>query len=213
MKAIANKSISLFLLSLIFFGCDFNQPQTGPRYPIPEEPKPYILFPKGSYWIYEERNSSSIDSVYLYRSETEEVDAVAKLGYNFENYIAGYKSSFTGDSTRGFGAPFLSDETKWSYKESVMNTPLFELTLTFLHPVTVGESRRYAEDFALIYESFAEAQDINGVTYYSVMVFKHNIMIQPNQAERIFYAKNVGVIRRELFNGEVWQLKKYFINK
>jgi hypothetical protein len=94
-----------------------------------------------------------------------------------------------------------------------MNSPLFDLTLTFLYPLTVGESRRYAEDFALIYESHAEAMDINGVTYYSVMVFKHNIMIQPNQAERIFYAKNVGVIRRELFNGEVWQLKKYFINK
>jgi hypothetical protein len=211
MKALVNRSVFLFLLSLLC--CTCYKPDPVPYYPIPEESKQYIIFPKGSYWIYEESNSLNIDTVYLYRSEIEQFDGATDLGYNYKLYTAGFKSTFTGDSTRGFGGPFLSDQTKWAYREFIINSPLVQLILTFLHPLTVGETRRYAEDFALMYESHAEAMDINGVTYYSVMVFKHNIMIQPNQAERIFYAKNVGVIRRELFNGEVWQLKKYFVNK
>jgi len=33
------------------------------------------------------------------------------------------------------------------------------------------------------------------------------------QPQTIYYAKNIGVIKKELFNGQVWELKRYFINK
>jgi hypothetical protein len=38
--------------------------------PIPEGMKPYIMFPNGSYWIYQDSLSGAIDSVFLYGQST-----------------------------------------------------------------------------------------------------------------------------------------------
>jgi hypothetical protein len=212
MKFLITNTIFLFFLTLLCCTCD-NKPEAVPFYPIPDDSKPYIVFPKGSYWIYEEINSLTIDTVFLYRSETDRVNAATKLGYDYERYTAGYESSLTGDSTRGFGDPFHNDQKIWAYRESNMNSALASLTLIFLNPLPVGESRRYAEDWTLKFESEAESLKVDGVTYSSVKVFKHNVMVFSNQSERAYFSKDVGMIRREQFNGDVWLLKKYFINK
>lgn len=199
------------LLTLMHCTCT---PEYGPVpfYPITEDAKHYVVFPKGSYWIYEEVNNGNIDSVYLYRSEVSRENGARDFGFDFELFTAGYGSSYTGDSTRGTGHPFHNDQNIWSYSEGSRSDPSGESALIFLSPLNVSESRRYAEDFTLIFESQQESMKMDGVTYDSVKVFRHNIMVFANQSERIFFAKDVGIIKRELFNGQTWVLKKHFIN-
>lgn len=207
--------ITKFFLVLVlapFLGC-VKLPDPVPFYPVPEEVEPYFLFRKGSYWIYEEINSSKIDSVYLYQSKIIRQDGESDFGYNFELYLAGFYRSSTGDSIRGYGQPSFGDENIWMYEEEYFSTASPGSAITFLYPLNVGQRQRLGGDFAVSYESYLDSILLNGEKHYEVMQFRHAATMSPNHTERIYYAKNVGVIKRELFNGEVWDLKKYHIDK
>jgi hypothetical protein len=141
------------------------------------------------------------------------MDGTEKLGYEFDLFRSRYKSTFRSDSTAGAGQPFLSNQNLWSYRESPIQGASSTLTMSFIYPLGVGDSQRYAEDWVITLESKEEARKINGISYSSVLVFRHNKEVSSNQAERTYYSKHVGIIRKELFNGEVWELKSHFINK
>ena len=211
MKFFIIRKILLFVVFAPFVGC-VNKPGPVPFYPVPPEVEPYFLFRKGSYWIYEETGSSKIDSVYLFRSQIIRMDGEEDFGYNYELYLSGFHRSSTGDSVRGYGQPFFSDEKIWMYEEEYLSTDSPGSAATFLSPLMVGEVHSFGGDFGLTYESIADSMVLSNETFYAVMVFRQTATKSLNHTERIYYAKNVGVIKRELFNGEVWELKKYFIH-
>lgn len=207
----SDNKVMLLLVLLMYAAC---RPGADPVpfYPIPEDAKHYVVFPEGSYWVYEEGNTLAVDTVRLYRSEVTKEDASSNLGYNYERLSVGFRSSLSGDSTRGSGKPFWSDPSLWSYEEFISPNLSNNFALVFLDPTVVGEVHRYAEDWAITLESESQSMKVAGVTYASVKVFKHNVMVFPNQSERVYFSKDVGIVKRELFNGEVWQLKTHFIN-
>lgn len=211
MKFFIIRKILLFVVFAPFFGC-VNKPGPVPFYPVPPEVEPYFLFRKGSYWIYEEINSFKIDSVYLYQSQIIRQEGERDFGYDFELYLAGFYRSNSGDSVRGYGHPSFDDEEVWMYEEDYFSTASPGSAITFLYRLDVGQRQRLGGDFTVSYASYSDSTVVNGQKYFKVMEFRHAATISPNHTERIYYAKNVGVIKRELFNGEVWELKEYFIN-
>jgi hypothetical protein len=208
-KTIDNQSVFLFLITLICCACE---PDPVPYYPIPGEVKPYVIFPEGSYWIYEEVTSSSLDTIKIYRSEISKENGSYDFGYDFELFVSGARSSFRGDSILGYGQPFSSAPKMWSYTEQRVAGASGPPMLTFFGSDVVGESINFNEDW-ITFESKIESLEINGLTFQSVRVFTHDAKIFSNQPERVYFARDVGIIKRELFNGEIWQVKKYFINK
>jgi hypothetical protein len=208
-------TLTLFILVVISVTCstcDFG-PKHGPTYLMSDEFKRYIVFPKGSYWVYEEVNSNSIDSVNLYRSELEMIDGMSKLGYSYQRFIGGSSSSFSPeDSVRYFGRPSFQDQNYYILEQFRLNDYLTS-PYVFFDNKSVGFEFRYTDNITLVYEDFIPELEMNGITYSDVKVFSTNIQFFSYQSQRIFYAKDVGMIKRELFNGQVWQLKRYYINK
>lgn len=202
----------LVILLLIGCGCVPGEGDDSTTYYIPDEFKAYIIFPKGSYWIYEEANTKEIDSVYIYRSESNIENGASKLGYNYEKYTSGYKSSLSEqDSVRGFGYPDLNDQNLFVYEEFRLND-FTNAPYTFFSGGSIAQTIKYTSDFAIQYESFYTSLKIEDDTYQNVKVFHHNINYFSYQSERIYFAENIGIIKRELFNGQTWQLKRYHIN-
>ena len=55
---------------------------------------------------------------------------------------------------------------------------------------------------------------INGTPYGAVRIFENLAApSSPTQPKELWYAKNIGIIRKELFNGEVWFLDRYFVTQ
>jgi len=54
--------------------------------------------------------------------------------------------------------------------------------------------------------------NINGNNFYEIRVFE-NLKQYNNQPKKFYYARNVGLIKIELFDGTIWEIKKYFINE
>jgi hypothetical protein len=184
----------------------------APYYNLPKEFSEYIVFPKGSYWVYEELATAKVDSIYQYRSDVVRKKAESKLGYNYDQYIAGYKSSLSSDSLRGFGFPDFNDQSFFVHEEFWLGDFL-NMPRIFTSDPAVGKSVRYTENYSLEYEHFYDGFKVGGKVYHEVKVFHHPFNFFQGQSERIFFAKNVGIIRRELFNGEIWELKRHVINK
>ena len=172
-----------------------------------EEFKSYTVFPNGSYWIYEELGTGMIDSVSVLKTEKimRKDDS-----YEFEWLVSSNLSSHLNDTVQRLGRPdfnyriYVLEELRLS---DFLNSPII-----FFDTSAVGFSNGYAEDFQIKYESFYETLDIQSVAHKDVKVFHHNIQYFPYQSQRVFFARNVGIIKRELFNGEVWELKRYYVN-
>jgi hypothetical protein len=199
-----------FILLLNCISC-WPPPDNVPTHYIGDEFKEYVVFPKGSYWVYEEVSTKEIDSVYLYRSETSIRNGASKLGYNYEEYLSGYTRSYFNDSVRGFGYPEFNNQEFYQYTEgsllSFLNRPII-----FMDGGAVGFEFNYAEDFAIEYEQHFETLSTADQDFENVKVFKHNVQYFQDQSQRIYFSKNVGIVIREMFNGEVWTLKRYHIN-
>jgi hypothetical protein len=175
--------------------------------------KSYIVFKKGSYWVYEETSTNEIDSIFLHRSEIAAFNGAEDLGYNGEKFTAGYSSSLlVNDSIRGFAYPSLDQQKYYVYEEFRFSDFLYA-PYVFFGSNDIGSVDRFQNNSKLIYENFFSALDINGKSYTDVKVFHNAIQNQSYQPERIFFAKGVGVIKKEMFSGKVWELKRYLINK
>lgn len=49
-----------------------------------------------------------------------------------------------------------------------------------------------------------------GIIYHDVIMYSNNSSVENNWIKTEYYAKNIGVIRREMFNGETWELQDYY---
>lgn len=207
--SIITSVIILLTSALSCSNCERNE--NVPIYYMSDEFKSYVVFPKGSYWVYEEVSSQALDSVYLYRSTIEIKNESDKLGYNYQEFLGIYKSSYLSDSISGFAYPEFDDQKFYEYTEGSLSDFL-NRPIIFFGDNSVGYKHKYTDDFTVEYEAFLESMEIQGEVYGNVKVFKHNIQYFSYQSERIYFAKDIGIIKRELFNGQVWELKRHFIN-
>ena len=196
-----NLFIPLFVAAclLAMMGC--RDKDDLPTYYIPQDMKDYVMFPVGSYWIYEDSLTGAIDSVYLaaQRTKIENLaDEDTRKAENLEQY---FKSSF-------LNMTYLQG-TKY-----VISLPpdahFFYLGRRgyFFAPAEVDETVRYIGYIKCV--AFYDSVQFHRVKYDSIRVFSCD-------EENYYWAKNIGLIRQDVYtNGAIsntWYLKRYKINR
>ena len=89
------KILTIVLMSVLFFAC-----KKKITYYLPDEIKPYIMFPEGSYWVYQDSTLGSIDTVTLTKQYIEKVIS-SSIGNEIELLRQEFYSSFKKTSFLG----------------------------------------------------------------------------------------------------------------
>jgi hypothetical protein len=208
------KILLFFLLVPFLFKCSCQKDKVYPTYYIDQEFKDYCVFPVGSYWVYEDSASKAIDSISVFLSEISIMKKNNKQSYNSENFTLKTARTYTNDTTFAFGYHYSFQGDCYVLNEGV----IFNYTRTdfakFFSIKDTGYVLNSSECSILKHESNLDSIIINANKYYNIKVFTNIFFPNPPYAEenRIFHSRKVGVIRRELHNGQVWNLIRYHIN-
>ena len=203
------KIILLFLLFVTFSSCSKHNNKEFPIYYNDQEFKDYTIFPATSYWIYVDSASRAIDSMYLMTQKVSIYDGVYHNDYPYERFENYYFSSYNNDtiyetSNMLINKPGPSISVLWQRKA-------IALTNLYFSNCIVGDILTWNHN--LKYAAYKDSLTLsNGKSYKSVKQFT---TIQPDGGEVLngYYSKRVGMIRKELYNGQVWNLQRYYIAK
>lgn len=212
-SSIHQLKIYLILLALpcLALQCDpdnNNGKDPKPTYYMSEEFKDYVFFPEGSWWFYENQYGQK-DSVYLFWKKTKIVKNSKTVEYNYEMFKQHLTSSFY-DSLFGSGGAELAGTKQPStyFEGSLENeTNVFPQFFT-------GKDVDYVLPLNnnLKYTQFQDSLKIFDNTFFYVKKFEIIDQEGQQQPKFIWYAKNVGVIKKEMFDSTIWKLKDYHIN-
>jgi hypothetical protein len=208
------KTSKIYLLFLyILLICTANicsvKPDEGkPTYLLSQEFKDYTLFVEGSKWIYQLENTTLFDTL-LQTLTIINISKSNKSSYNAEQYLQHQKSSFFKDLiiTMGHINPndFNIDYTKYFHYNA-----LTSVVISFFTSENVGEKL-----FKILYLDFKPTFELEGKTFENVKVFEvlDTAYEGTNLPRKTYYAKGVGLIRKELWNGQVWNLVEYSVSQ
>jgi len=194
-----------FLLISLIIGSCCNHAET---YMVPEDFKKYFYFPEGSYWVYENQfdkyDTLTVTSV---ESKIEKEDESCR---KTEIITILYQSSQVGSLRILAQTNFL----QFNLCEYISFHNYFT-ELTDFGTYTNGEKK--AQSCSSEIEWWIEdTVVINDKNYYDVVVNKTTSFIPPSIADfplKGYFKENIGLIKRELQNGEIWELVDYKINK
>jgi hypothetical protein len=201
--------VLLFLLTIS--GCCFEcKDKNTPTYLMDGDFKDYLYFPVGSYWVYTD-NAGNNDSIYLYLQNHEINSRQTAYRFNFEQFSQNFSSSYFKDTLLGGAMAMKSyDTVLFTYTEGfISNSP----SLQFFDKKNPGYVMDFADNSAVKYVGLFPSYYANGIKYEDVKAFENLIATDPNLPRKIYYARNIGAIRKELFNGQVWEIKRYHINR
>ena len=202
---------ALILASIILLGLGCRRDKF-PTYPVNPEILRYCLFPSGSYWIYEEASTPGWrDTVVSSRFQHETAFAEGESFY-FESYSYDLKIKglmfrqgvqqrpwkYDDDQSVSFVAEFYSDSSRELHDY-----------LLFMNPdgSTVFETTQKTR----IVNTF-DSLKLHGKTYSNVIEVETSPISAAGFTFNSLWCKDVGVIRRSLVNGEVWELVEYHHN-
>ena len=198
----------ILIISILCIAADCTkEPKEYPTYYMSQEFKDYVLFPVGSFWVYQNTSSGIEDSIFLFKQEIKILEAAPnERGFNCEVFKQNFYSSVN-DTLIGVGG-ILAPGTPSVYNIYINNK--WNTNYSFFAPANIGD---IAPDYPnLKYINFYDTLNINGNNFYEIRVFE-NLKQYNNQPKKFYYARNVGLIKIELFDGTIWELKKYFINE
>ncbi|MBX9851379.1 MAG: hypothetical protein K2X86_06425 [Cytophagaceae bacterium] len=182
-----------------------------PVYYMDQEFKNYTLFPVGSYWVYENSASGMEDSIYLYWQEYK-VYEPNNFNFNFEGFKQTLSSSYYQDTITGGGDAFDKKNKGYDTFAERYISNFLVVNIQFFSPASVKDTFNYNESMRTVYETYYDSLLVEGVWFKEVRLFNNLYQEASSQPKYIYYSKNVGVIRKELFNGQIWNLKRYHIN-
>ncbi|MEO5643666.1 MAG: hypothetical protein ABIQ40_06500 [Bacteroidia bacterium] len=200
----------LFLLAFVF--CTCRRPRPEPIYKaLSPELKAWCAYNQGTWWTYKELASNNRDSSWVnYYSEDKSHGSDDFYFYLLVIYIASSNDSF--GIHHFYAEPFnpaYQNPDEWALVETyslgqgngyaagrLYYTGAGALTLPPNMAVTKLDS------FALV---------TSGDIYYNVIKTTNSISEYGNWIKTEYYARNIGVIRREMFNGEIWELENFNI--
>jgi hypothetical protein len=194
----------------------------GPFVPMPKEFKSYTVFPKESYWIYRDSASMLLDSINQYDTYSGRLGSDWNSYYEYEDWILYYNSSRQLNKSiqrRSSLSQFREGDhlKNFSYVlyEDVQQSGVYAFYAVYFDCDTLKSAFQYSDDVEVTYIKLLSNITIGSNVFTNVKVFEQSKLLPGSPTtltHRVFIAPNVGIIRRELFNGEVWELQKYFIN-
>jgi hypothetical protein len=201
------KNIILFLTACLFLSCQKPEPNI---YLLSQKIKAYTLFKQGTKWIYKQEGQVALDT-QIVAKEVTELRKMNKINddrsevHERDIYSTFFKSTFSCMSGK---ARNNTSENFESYTE-VFYTSYFDVRCLFFVDMPVGY---FYENGPTTYISYHPTYTVEGKTYNEVMVFEAKTALEnTGQLElrlpkKVWFAKNVGIIKRELSNGQVWNL-------
>lgn len=211
------KTIILFLAASItafyFSSCGPDDPK--PHYTVSQETKDYCVFQDDTRWIYQEEGTSFMDTLLVYDYSYLKIED--DQAFYFDDFRYKCKSSKIGNvkKFRDFIVnPRMDlDPTKsWCWGGTPETRGLSPVE--YFEASVIGEIIiRYANTEGIKYVAYHDSFEVRGKYYNDVKVFEHLTKMGEAFPQKIFWSKNIGRIRYELGNGEIWNLKEYSINQ
>lgn len=197
------KSVIIILSALCLFVTCVKKEKEYPTYYLGQEYRDYVVYKVGSYWIYEDSASKIIDSVYLFKQDIIMNDGNRKVNYNSEGLSENKYSSLY--DTLIFGGGIPTERKGPVYNEIRLND--------FIHINTNYFDGKIGEyNISTFYDSKRDSI-IYINKFYNVKVFENKQQEYSYQPYKTYYAKHVGLVRKELFNGQVWNLIRYKVSQ
>ena len=190
----------------VFLSCKKDPPPEKTTYFMDEEFKACTIFKPGSWWVYQKDTMTPIDSVYVLKSELSTLSPDS-VDYNWQRSVMQYRSTLNNDTTTSLGDLVESSFTFYS-KQMRSTAPASEV-LDFFSLKPVGYVLELSHSLKMRYDTVRDAL-VDSIPYTNVKIFENLVAPSNSKLPReLWYVKNVGVVRKELFNGEVWNLLKY----
>lgn len=193
----------LLLTIILFLGSCCKDVVT---YMVPKNFKQYFYFPAGSYWVYKNQ-FGAYDTLTLLGTDSRISKMHAESCDEYEQITANYISSNAGKFN--ISTTYISD-----FMLCELNKNYFT-ELTDFAKYTSGEQK--AQSCSSDIEWWIEDTVIsNYKNYFDVVVNETTSFIPPSITDfpiKGYFKENIGLIKRELQNGEIWELIDYKINK
>ncbi|MBX9851905.1 MAG: hypothetical protein K2X86_09115 [Cytophagaceae bacterium] len=203
---------SYILLSFLLFGCPPKKEEPRLTTYLDQEFKDYMFYPDGSYWVYEHESMGWEDSVYLY-SQLLAIEEPHNLSNNYERIVLRYGSTFNLDTFHIIGHARDLPIGRPCYSNILFTSNFLAVNIPFFSKRDIGYVFEYNENINSTYTAYYDSLEILSKYYYKVKVFEMTGSSDSRLPKKIFHAEKTGIIRKELFNGQIWNLKRHFINQ
>ena len=195
---------AILIITLTTMGC--RKPVT---YMVPDSFKRYFYFPAGSWWVYKNQ-SGAYDTLTLLNTNRMLADFHAESPKQYERITMNYESTTFGVFSTS--TDFISSFSYFTLCE--LNKKYFT-ELTDFGKTTDSSHKAYGCTDEIEWW-IEDTVIINNKNYYNVVVNKTTSTI-PSFIEdypiKGYFKEDIGLIKRELQNGEIWELVDYKINK
>ena len=205
-------TIAIAWLLLTTQGCFlFPKPEPLPFISLPQVFKDYTVFQEGSYWIFQNdsfpaaRDSSYIVEAYcvnrlLYKDEWENESCLADLIYLNQSW---WQTMEVIDYDRE------NNSYIYVHHEMHKSSQSGNCDHLFLDSASV-DTMRSGSEFTYITGRY-DTLELNGKTYSDVVRVTHEMNLCGNPNRELYYARNVGIIKRVLWDGNSWSLVRSHI--
>ncbi|MFN3403309.1 MAG: hypothetical protein ACK40G_04385 [Cytophagaceae bacterium] len=146
-----------------------------------------------------------IDSLYLYQRSKEIVNS-RKLSYIREVFSYHLFSSHFHDTILSIGGALNENLTSNTQFYLRYYHAAFTTFFSYGFP---GDSLDLCESMIVRYNNFHDSLLVSRKYYYQVKEFEILIYQGGILPRKVFYAPNIGIIRKENFDGSIWNLKRY----
>lgn len=208
MKNLFIKLINIIIissLSLFIVSC-FRGKEN--KYMIPVNFKKYFYFNTGSWWVY--KNQSGKYDTLKITSSNSKFKNMLENDNLYEKITIDYNSTDNGE---------MKASTTF-YQDDIFFFCFYGIDKSFFSNIATNTAV-YDSDFGLpacnskIGWQILDSLKIDGDIYYDIYIVNtyDAANITNNYPIKCYFSPNIGLIKKELKNGEVWELVDYKINK
>jgi hypothetical protein len=200
--------VALPLLVLFFSAC--RKPEPEPVYtPLDPEFKAWAAYKLGSWWMYKETNSGVQDSIWVTEYTEQKFDGDYENNYwEFWMRIQSSIDSFGLHHYNGKPSIFNDNFSTLGEVYNYFNSGYQGIGRLYF-PYTFPNELLPAGITITLLDSIVLSG--SGDIYYNIYKITNAASEYGNWIKTEYWARNIGVVRREMFNGEIWELENYFI--
>ncbi len=199
------KHLAVFATMLTLLACC--KKDVNPTYYLSQETKDFCVFRKNSKWVYKNQNNEK-DTLQIYSTEGK-ISKSRSFGYDTEIYLYKAKSSFYLDTLQS-QLSNLKDDILFSV--NIVGYYSMPMKSKYLYLGDVLLNHSWQNDW-IIYKAYYPNYSVKDKIYTDVREFlsnkgseNGNANVDPRLPNRVWYARHAGIIKKQLPNGEVWEL-------
>ncbi len=193
---------------------------------LSDEFKSFTIFPEGSYWVYEKLNDGFIDTMIVekvsleFQSEHAESNVKVESGsIQYQTRLSGKIVGWIRNSSYSESCNTMSSILIYNSTHDTLNTAggqFLDIGNEFFCCCNPGSKSLF--DPIHEYSGIIDSISVSGINYFNVRLFTtiidDSLFIQqnPGLVKKSYFAKNIGLIKWEQFNGNEWEVRDFRIN-